>query len=80
LWIKFPQGDIKAVATTGCAFTRMEHATRATLYRQQAQDCRKHAAAAGNPEAIREHWLALAQQYDDLAEQAMQLSQVKDRS
>jgi hypothetical protein len=56
----------------------MEHAARAKLYRQQAQDCRKHAAAAGTPEAIRAHWLALAQQYDDLAEQAIQLSRMRE--
>jgi hypothetical protein len=55
----------------------MEHQDRAKMYRQQAADCRRQAKAAVTPEAIREHWRALAVQYDDLAAEAMKLSRVK---
>lgn len=56
----------------------MEHFRKAQFYRQQAADCRKQAAAAVTPAAVREQWLLLAEQYDELARQAMSLSAVKD--
>jgi hypothetical protein len=52
----------------------MEHLSRAKMYREQADGCRRHAAATVTPEAVREHWLALAVQYDSLADDAMRLS------
>jgi hypothetical protein len=52
----------------------MEHLARVKMYREQAADCRRHAAAMGTPEAVRGHWLALAVQYDTLADDAMRLS------
>jgi hypothetical protein len=55
----------------------MEHFNRAKMYRQQAADCRRQAAAAVTPEAVRAQWLALADQYESLAADAMKLSTVK---
>jgi len=44
------------------------------FYRQQAADCRKQAASAITPADVRNHWLLLAEQYDELAREAMRLS------
>jgi hypothetical protein len=74
------QVDTKSRSQHPHLITLMEHAARARLYRQQADDCRKQAAAAVTPEAVREHWLNLARQYDDLAEQAQQLSTAKGQA
>jgi hypothetical protein len=56
----------------------MEHSNRAKMYRTQAADCRRQAAASVTPEAVREQWLALAVQYESLAADAMKLSSIKD--
>jgi hypothetical protein len=48
------------------------------MYRQQAADCRKQADAPITPPDVRAHWLRLAEQYDDLADQALALSSAKN--
>ena len=58
----------------------MEYLPRAQFYRQQAADCRKQASAIVTVPHIREHWLKLAEQYDDLAEQATMLSEVRNET
>jgi hypothetical protein len=57
----------------------MEYALRAELYRQQAADCRKQAAAAVTPQSVRDHWLRLAEQYEELADQALKLSTARNQ-
>jgi hypothetical protein len=49
----------------------MEYVRRADWYREQAADCRKQAGATITPPDVRAHWLRLAEQYDDLANQAL---------
>ena len=55
----------------------MEYAQRAQFYRQQAADCRKQATAAVTPPGVRDHWLRLANQYEELAVEALKLSALK---
>ena len=55
----------------------MENLQRMHFYRQQAADCRKQAASAITPADVRNHWLLLAEQYDELAREAMRLSKTK---
>lgn len=54
----------------------MENLQRMYFYRQQAADCRKQAASAITPADVRNHWLLLAEQYDELAREAMRLSKI----
>ena len=56
--------------------THMEYTHRAEQFRVQAADCRRHAAAARDAR-MRTHWEELAASYDQLAEQAMNLSSLK---
>jgi len=58
----------------------MEWFRRAQFYREQAEDCRAQARAIATIVEVREHWLKLAEQYDNLAAQALKLSAVKNEA